>query len=206
MIAHLLLFCLAAPPDAAAYPIYMRVPFANALAELLYAEAVAGKVALPADYVVKDAQVWRKGADGKPFVVPALLLTNYALGCRYDNDGHFFVPLALYQQIKGRLIQHHQGRLESFLIPDPKREPGQIPRFDDLDAWESYIWDATDRCWRWPFTLGRVDTNHKLRDGRTLSRLRRAIPGDLPTGRLEELVREYGKRVQAKLRGKPARN
>lgn len=201
-----LLVVVLAVEDSQSQELFVKVPYATAFDEVLEKKILAGKVPLPNEFVaVKNGKVMLGSKDQKTGEIDwfdPILLANHAFGAHYANNGIYFVPIKLYDACKDQMIHHHQGRLEHFRKPD-------APKGFDLNPlnFETYVWDKDDACWRWPKTLGRVESDHKLLDGRKLADVKLPPlpplpPGKSYYGRLDELLQRHKEKIQEELEKK----
>ncbi len=174
----LLAAAIAAPPN-----LYVKVPYQGVFDELVERKIVSGqfKVKLPRGMRIKNNQIQIQDGNTKEWFHHYALIADRCFGCHYDNNGNYYVPLALYKKLEKELIHRHQGRLERFSLPGTK--------VGDLNPknFEMYIWDAEDKVWRWIWTLNRVPRDHKLKNGELL--YKQKVDPKLKTGIIEELLK-----------------
>ena len=177
---------------------YVKVPYARAVDEVVFAGVKSGKIKTDTDRVrVKDGKVeaaygtpgsnkimWKEIKDDENVVVTYMVFLGRA---QYDSDGFYMMEESVYSTIKANLIHKHQGRLELF-----QKKSVENPDRKNPDDWESFIWDADDKCWRWPTTLARVPKDRTLSRGTKLWD-HKVLP-TLKTGVIEDILKADAKR------------
>lgn len=190
----LALVCSASPTLAEEYGEYILVPYSKTLDELVLVDVLEFKWPLRMDrgpYAVRDGKLYRKHADGSWHEDSGIQIAGTLFECVYDNRGNYFVPRWLYQHYSGRLpAKEHRGHTAAFQLPEAAklaavkaRQTGELVLVTDFKDFEHYIWDANDKCWRFPRTLERVPEGFKLQSGDLLADKR---PPTAPKGLKED--------------------
>lgn len=140
---------------------YVKVSHPRAVAHGIYEQLVSRRVVLDANnlrIVAGKLETVTSNKDGKkawvaidpkdPFEL-VLLLQPYAY---YENNNELvFVRKDVYKALAPVLPQMHFGQIEHFL-----KEGITIPKKNllaDPDNFDTYIWDVTDKTWRYPESL-----------------------------------------------------
>lgn len=177
------------PVAKPAYPVFVKVPYQRGIDELVQRDLIAGKLKFPegmTSFRVYEGRIQiRTGPPGDKTAKwvdrdEVSLLAMFVFGQDkffYDQDGNYFVAAEVYEQFKGRLIQHHPGRL---LLLDGTE--------DGKKTQKAYFWDETDKVWRWP-GLGIIPKDHVDITGSKL--YHKLLGGAPPRGTLEELHHKH---------------
>lgn len=105
------------------YGTYVLVPYSGTVDELLYKECLSGKIELAKGFSQRKGNLYTINTpDGKELEVPELMCGMFVFNCHYDSDGKYFMPIKMYDKIKGKLIAKRKGRLEHFALPGKLNE------------------------------------------------------------------------------------
>lgn len=198
-----ILLALVAAAPAADYPVYVRVRYQHAFDEVLRESVASLKLPAPKGIVVGEFNVLRL-ENGKRLPEELPLFAQFFFGCHYDGEGQYFVPQALYDKLKDKLIQKRQGRLERFFtkaayeraVAESKKTGRLVLGSDDPDDWQTFIWDAHDEVFRFVETLRIAPKDYKLDDGSKLY-IKAETMKRLKTGVIESLLDRYYAQIES---------
>ncbi len=183
------------PRPAFVFERFVFLPFAAAFDEVLLADVKAGKYK-PADMPAQLRRMPAATGENAPAVEPWLEIQDFRTKawrkadddecrrivtgmfffprwvCHYDGEGNYYLHGTVFDAYKGRLVTDHDGRIEHFLTAAVAKRQALNPKegfgSDNHMDHQSFVWDATDKTWRDPFTLTRVEKGRKLSDGSKL--------------------------------------